>query len=159
MSALIDKLFTASQSDAIRKLCEDKSSMPLIEQAIGQKLMGCDEVIDDLPLAQLMFLTSLSPFASSPNECHDIAEIIFWGIKQENIIPSIVMHRDRELAYRCLISLGLFKKTLMQKCNRHGAPSPDFYRNVGISSFRYIGKIEISNHFYKWELFLSEMFV
>lgn len=68
-------------------------------------------------------------------------------------------HQGKSLAYRCLISLGLFKAAMERRCDRHGAPSPYFYRTIGIVSFNNIGMLEISSHFLGWEMFLSEMFV
>ena len=68
-------------------------------------------------------------------------------------------HRGKELAYRCLISLGIFKKAIVHRSERHGAPSPDFYRNIGRSTFVQIGKEDVGNHFLQWENFLSEMFI
>ena len=159
MSALIDKLFTKPQADAIRHLWEDKNSRLLIEQEIGKQIIQHDDIIHELPLTQIMFITAMSPFASSSNECHNVAEIIYWGINRTDILPYISEHQGKELAYRCLISLGLFKKALNYRCNRRGAPSPDFYRNIGISCFAQIGEEDISEHFAQWEGFLGEMFI
>lgn len=99
---------------------------------------------------------SLSPFADSEKECFDIAEIVYWGIQKTDILPLVTKHNGKELAYRCLISLSLFKKIMIKKCNRYGAPSIVFYRNVGIKTFNLIGQEAISDHFYKWENFISE---
>jgi len=79
MSALIDKLFTKSQADAIRQLWEDKSSRLFIEQEIGKEILNSPDVIKELPLAQLMFIASMSPFASSSDECYTIAEIVYYS--------------------------------------------------------------------------------
>lgn len=159
MSALIDKLFTKAQADAIRNLWEDKNSRLLIEQEIGKQIIDTDKIIQELPLTQIMFVASMSPFASSSNECYSVAEIIYWGINTPDVLPSVTEHQGKDLAYRCLISLGMFKKTLIHRCDRHGAPPPSFYRRVGISSFSKIGKEDISEHFLQWENFLSEMFI
>ena len=160
MSALIDKLFPQDKANAIRKLWEDKSSRLLLEREIGKCLVEHEGIIEELPLTQLMLITSLSPFASSARECYDVAEIIYWGIKQEDILPRVTEHFDsKELAYRCLISLGLFKKVIISKCERYGAPSPKFYRGIGVTSFKRIGKENISSHFVQWESFMSEFFV
>jgi len=158
MRPLIDRIFNESQSDAIRQLWSDKDCKDLIERQIGIELFKSEEIIDEMPLTQLMLLTSLADFSSSSQECYDVAEIIIWGVKKEDILPSIIEHRKEELAYRCLLSLGFYKKALVKKWNRHGAPSPDFYREIGAKTFWALGKKEISNHFYQWEGFMSEMF-
>lgn len=160
MGTLIDQLFPQDQADAIRKLWEDKSSRLSLEQEIGKRLVSNDGIIDELPLSQLMLITSLSPFADSSDECHDVAEIIYWGINKKDVLPKIAEYLDtRELAYRCLVSLSFFKVALIARWKRHAAPSPDFYRRVGISSFNAIGMKDIGNHFYQWESFMGEFFV
>jgi len=159
MSALIDKIFPESQAKALRKLWEDKTCHLLIQKEIGKKLLEKD-IIEEFPLAQIIVLTSLSPFAKSEEECVDVAHIIYWGILRTDILPMITeVQKEEELAYKCLISLGLFKKVLIKKYEVHGAPSPKFYRMVGITSFRHIGKDDISDHFCQWEGFMGEMFV
>lgn len=159
MSALIEKLFNKSQTTAIQKLWDDADSRGAIEEAIAQRILNSDEIIEESPLAQIMFLMTLSPFASNVSECHDVAEIIIWGLKKDNVLPSIVEHRKEDLAYRCLISLCLFKDALTYKCNRHGAPKPEFYRQVGISTFHQLGKNDISLHFRQWEAFIPEILI
>jgi len=160
MSALIDKLFSESQADAIRQLWEDKSSRLLIQQEIGKALIEHEGLILELPLTQLMLMTSLSPFADSDTECCNVASIIYWGISRTDIIPYVTdQQTQRELAYKCLISLGIFKGVIIKRWERRGAPSPDFYRRIGISSFEQIGMRDISDHFCQWEGFMSEFFV
>lgn len=157
MAAFIDKLFNKSQADAIRKLWEDTSSRSLLQKEIGKELLNTDQIINELPLTQIMFMMSLSPFANSEKECFDVAEIVYWGIEKNDVLPLVTKHNKQELAYRCLISLSLFKKVMIKKYERYGSPSPDFYRNVGIQSFSLIGKQDISSHFCKWESFIGEM--
>jgi len=158
MTALIDKLFVKSQTDAIRKLWEDTSSRTLIQQEIGKKLIDHEEIIAELPLTQIMFIVSLSPFADSEDECNNVAEIIYWGFQQPNIIPMITEHKGKELAYRCLVSLGFFKHHLIRRTERRGAPSITFYRQIGINCFNQLGRKDIGNHFAKWENFIGEFF-
>lgn len=159
MAALIDRLFVKSQADAIRTLWEDTSSRSLIKKEIAKTLLDNDQIINEFPLTQLMFIMSLSPFADSENECNNVAEIIYWGIHRIDIIPMVTEHNGKELAYRCLISLGFFKPILVRRWKRQGAPSPDFYRQVGIESFKRIGMVDIGNHFGKWEGYIGEFFI
>jgi hypothetical protein len=159
MPALIDRLFSKAQVEAIQKLWADKDSRSLLEQEIGKKLLDTKEFIDEFSLTQLMFITSLSSFASSPDECYDIAGIIYWGINRTDIIPLVTEHNNKELAYRCLISLGFFRGILSERCKRYGAPSPAFYRKIGIQSFEIIGQEDIGKHFYQWENFMGEIFI
>lgn len=160
MGALIDKLFPQDQADAIRTLWEDKSSQLLLEQEIGKRLISYDGIIEELPLAQLMLITSLSTFADSPDECYNVASIIYWGINKEDILPRVAeCLSNREIAYKCLVSLGFFREALIARWERHAAPSPNFYRKVGINSFNRIGMEDVGSHFYQWESFMGEFFV
>jgi len=159
MSTLIDSLFPSDDADSIRRLWEDKGSHLLLEQEIGKRLIESDVIIDELPLTQLMFIATLSPFASSKKECYDVAEIIYWGMQKSDILPLVTEHQGKALAYRCLISLGLFKPALIKRHRRHGSPSPDFYRAVGIESFSSVGMSDIGLHFGRWECFMNEFFV
>ena len=82
MGSIIDNLFNDSQIDAIQKLWVDKNNRLIIQQEIGKRLIDSKKIINDFPLAQIMFISTLSPFASSEKECYDIANIIHWGIKR-----------------------------------------------------------------------------
>ena len=159
MSALVDKLFDKKQADAIRKLWKDRNSRFLIQKEIGKQLIRCESVIEEIPLTQIMFITSTSSFANSENECYDIAGIIYWGLNKTDILPMVTKHQGEELGKRCLISLGFFGGVIAKKYERYGAPSPSFYRNIGTSSFYQSGKDDIGDHFSKWELFMQEFFV
>lgn len=159
MDALIDSLFSTSQSNAIRTLWEDENSRLFIEQEIGKELIESDKILDQSPLAQLMLIMSLSTFADSPEECHEVAEVVYWGLEKTDVVPSVLEHKGKDLAYRCLISLGFFKSAMVARTNRYGAPSVDFYRSQGISAFHTIGKNNISRHFVHWECYINEMFV
>lgn len=159
MVALIDKIFRPSQAEAIRKLWEDKDSKALLKREIAKQLLKDESVLVDLPLSQIMFLMSLSSFASSENECYDVAGVIYWGISQDDIFPLITEHTGKELAYRCLISLSLFKSCMEEKTKRRGAPDIKYYRLVGINSFNVLGKTDIGSHFCQWESFIGEMFI
>ena len=96
MASLIDKLFPESKANAIRELWEDKSSRLLLQQEIGKALTSNEGFIVDLPLTQLMFITSLSPFAYSDIECHSVATIIYWGINRNDILPYVTDQQERQ---------------------------------------------------------------
>jgi hypothetical protein len=159
MSTLIDRVFSKSDADAIKKLWQDNSSRLLLMQEVGKKIVESDQVLNELPLSQLTFIVSLSPFAESDEERNNVATIIYWGINRTDILPMITEHRGKDLAYRCLISLGFYKNQLTLRCERRGAPSPSFYRKVGIATFDQIGMAEVGRHFTQWEYFMNDFFV
>ena len=161
MIPLIQKLFNESDIKHIESLISDNSDIISIHKEIGIRLIGSDAIIPELPFDQLLVILSVSPFANNSEECHDVANIITWGIHEKDILPSVVdqHHKPKELAYRCLISLSFFKSTLIHKHDRYGAPSPEFYRGIGINSFKQVGMDVISQHFLQWENFINDVFI
>jgi hypothetical protein len=156
--SIIRKLFEKSDEEVVRILLDDSSSHLTMSQRIGQNLLLSEDFIEDDCWMQIYSIVTLAPFANSEQECSQVTEIIRWGASKTDVMPSIIEHRKEELAYRCLISLSFYKKRMEQKTKRHGAPSVNFYRNIGTHEFKSLGKDDISEHFYQWEGFLAEFF-
>lgn len=167
MENLVNKLFTPSEAQAINSLWRDKELRLLIKQQIGRKIIEQEKIIVDAPFSQLILIVSLSPFAETEQECVNMASIIYWARNKVDILPYLINHIDyesghvnyKEFAYSCLISLGFFKKALVQRFQRRAAPSPSYYRQAGAYSFDKIGMDGISHHFAKWENYIGEMFI
>lgn len=159
MEKLINQLFKENDVSATKSLWKDNDSHNLILREIAKALLQSEDIIPELPLHQLLLIAPLSPFASSEKECEQVAEIIHWGISRTDIMPMITIHKGSALAYRCFISLVFFKGAITRRCQRYGAPSPEFYRDVGIQSFKNIGQEDIGNHFCQWEFFIGEIFL
>jgi hypothetical protein len=159
MTSLTDNLYDGNDRKAILSLMEDKSCQHLISEAMGKKILESDQIILEDPLAQLLCMVSLAPFADSEEECVLVAAVIYWGRNQPDVFPMISEHSGQELADRCLISLSFYKGAMMRKFDRHGAPAPDFYRRIGIGTYKNIGRDDISAHFKQWESFIPEMLV
>ncbi len=107
---------------------------------------------------QLMLVFSQASFASSEQEQVDVASIVLKYIRETEIFPLVSKHEGLDLASRCLISLGLFKDKMVRSCNYHAAPTPEFYRNVGVSQFKILQRYDLSRNFTRWENFLGEFF-
>jgi len=155
---LVQKLFN-NRAEVIKKLLEEKDSKFLIEQVVAKELMNKDEFTIENPWSQIRVIVSLSPFASSKEECYEVTDIIIWGAQEKDVLPMITEHQGYELAKRCLISTSFFEKRMESRCERYGAPSPAFYRQIGRSCFKQAGQPEIGSHFDKWTLFLQELFI
>ena len=155
MEALLYELFSESEKSSIKTLEQDDSSRILLYKEAAKRLMVSD-IIGGHSKDQLLLITALSPFASDEEECIEVANILYWGIKVIDIRPFITEHNGAEFAYRALICLSLFKRMLINKHERRAAPSPDYIRMTGISNFKLIGQDDIAEHFCKWEAFLSE---
>ena len=159
MEKLINELFERKDSIIINDLIRDKNIEKLMVKEIGKKLLDNDNIILESPINQLILMVANSTFADSEEECCTIVSIIQWGIRTTDIIPMASEHRGRDLAYRCLLSLGFLQKYMYYRYKIRAYPHPSFYRNIGSQSFKNIGMTEISNHFDKWENFISEFFV
>ena len=158
MEEIWKKLVAPNETNAVSSLMQDNGNSKLLMlKSLGQRFLLSEEILIVDSLGQLMLLIANAPFLESDEECLQITNIIQWGIKETNLLPLITEHKKKDLAYRCLLSLGLFKKALEKRTNRHGAPSPNFYRFIGINEFKNLGFIEISEHFQKWECYLSEI--
>ena len=156
------KLFK-DQSNAAEILLADENSLNQVELEIAKSLLNEEGIIVENPLSQLrVIVCSMSQFASSRDECNEVTDIIIWAMKSDGVdkvVPMITEHNGYELAKRCLISLSFFEKHMCRRWQRYAAPSPDFYRKIGISSFEASGYPDISSHFDKWSLFIKEFFV
>ena len=62
----------------------------------------------------------------------------------------------QDFASRCLFSLSFFYQALEKLYTRHGAPHPEFYREMGKRTFSSIGEESIADNFEKWEDFIRE---
>lgn len=129
----------------------------MLLKSMGQKLLQKDEIFAIDSMGQILLLVANAPFIQSDEECMQISNIVQWGIKKTNILPLVTEHKEKDLAYRCLLSLGFFRPALERRTKYHGAPAAHFYRETGIQEFKRIGFVEISEDFTKWECFLSEM--
>jgi hypothetical protein len=158
MDELINRIFSGSQAKAIKELKEDSDCQRVLNEQIAKEFNKNDDILVENPVSQLTLIISESPFATSDNECVEVTKIVVWGLDKLDILPSIIEHEGQELAYRCLLSLSLFKEKMEKKWRFHGAPNPDFYREAGITSFHRIGSYEISEHFYQWEHFMRDLF-
>jgi len=160
MASLIDSLYNKHDAELIHSLWEDDASIHyIVRQQIGTKILAApNTLIDSEPDSQIMCIVSLAPFADSEDECVTVSGIICWGYRRPDVSPLVTEHQGKELAARCLLTLSFFRGVLERRF-RHGGPSPDFYRRVGMKAFHDIGMEELVAHFRKWETFLPEVLV
>jgi hypothetical protein len=155
---LAEHIFPDSM-DAIRSLANDRDTCFLVAKEVGKKLMEDNEFVAGFSFGTMSALMSQAWFASDEEECIAMSTMVLTLSKSKDVLPLVSVHKARSLAARCIVSLGLFKPALNRRHDRYGAPSPSFYRNVGISEFKNSGMDNISDHFRQWENFLNEMFV
>lgn len=127
-----------------------------VRRAIGCKVMFSEEIISDRAFDQLKMLTATAAFAESDQECVDVARMIHWIFRQPDVLPMISQHSGFDLLSRCLISISLFRKALERRLQRRGAPSPSFYREIGIITAKQEGMTLVAQHFDNWSGFIGE---
>lgn len=157
MNHIWEKIVAPNEAASVNSLMQDGDSKLMMLKSLGQRFLSKDEIFVIDSLGQFMLLVANAPFVQSDEECIQITQIVQWGIKKTDVFPMITEHKNNELAYRCLLSLGLFKPAMEKRTKYHGSPSPNFYRGIGINTFRKIGFTEISDDFTKWECYLGEI--
>jgi hypothetical protein len=144
---------------AIRILSDDRDTCFQVAKQVGKSIMERNEFIPGHSFETMAAIMSQAWFAEDENECLAISTMIMTLMKSKDILPLVSVHKNKSLAARCIVSLGLFRPALEMRHTRYGAPSPVFYRKVGISEFKNNDMSNISEHFLYWEGFLNEMFV
>lgn len=137
-------------------LLQDEVSAPTMRKSIGYEVVGGDEFITTMPFDQLKMVMSASDFADSDDECVDVARLVYRLINKVDVFPLVSCHKGIDLASRCLVSLSLFRRAMMERSRRRAYPSPEFYRNVGIGALLEIDMRSVSSHFDNWSGFVGE---
>ena len=108
---------------------------------------------------ELLPIIAMAPFSHSDEDNMIIVSIVAWGSDKTNVLPYVSEYQGKELAYRCLLSLALFKEAIEYRRQRHGAPGVKYYRVTGQNEFYKLNMNSIGDHFEQWECFLGEVFV
>lgn len=158
--SIVDQLgYNNEEKKSIQSLWRDESCRLDVKKALGSKLAGSDSLIIGNSLNQLCLIMCQADFADTEDETITVAVIVLYCLKVPDILPSLAEHRGRAFAARSLVALGMFNKAMEERCQRRGAPKPDYYRQIGKLYFKQDNLPEIANHFKLWENFLAERFV
>lgn len=155
---LVYNLFPEKSARAIDALWQDGENRGLLAREIGKKLMSSKKIVTDSPEIQLMSLLSQANFVHGEEEPVLVAGMMRKHMRDLDPLPLISRHSGRELAERCLLSLGLLHPAMEERYKRRAAPKPDFYREVGIRTMEEIGVDSVAANFKRWESFLGEVF-
>jgi len=137
-------------------LLQDESSAPSMRKCIGYGIVGGDSIITTSPFDQLKMMMSTSGFADSDEECIDVARLVHHLINKIDVLPLVSTHNGMDLAARCLVSMSLFNKAMLERSKRKAYPAPYFYRKVGIKVLSEIDMESVSIHFDNWAGFVGE---
>ena len=158
--SLIGELYNNEDRETIKSLYKDDPSLwGLLKKAIGDKIMKEQKkVLLSKPLDVLSLMCLTSTFATSEDECHRIAVIVYEYMNEDEPLPYV--HRDvgMKLSKKALMALSLYGNALEKRWRLHGAPKPEFYRKISIATFNSHGHRDIAAHHRKWEGFIGEYF-
>jgi len=160
MKSLIEQLYSNNAVELIRDLYYDDPDAKLsFYQAFGNKIFEKQDVfLSTKPLDVLMLICNTATFASSIEECHNVAVIIYRRMQEPKPLPYITDDQGITLAEKSFIALSFFNKALERRWNK-GGPSPSFYRSCAKKIFAANNLEEIADHHEKWETFFQEFFV
>lgn len=159
--SLIEQLYDKKSIDLIKSIyCEDESSRDALFKAIGEKIIESQEIfLIAKPLDILSLICMTASFASSKEECQQVAIIISKRINDENPLPYILDDNGLLLAEKTLVSLAFYSEAMEKRWKYKGAPKPSFYRDCSKLIFKKNNLDYIADNHEKWESFLSEFFI
>ncbi len=159
--SLVSQIFEPNQAKLLVDLYknESKEGKEIIYETIAKQLASSDKVVIGNELNQILLIMSESHFLLSNEEPLQVSAMMFYCLKQEDVLPKVTENSGKNLGAKCLVSLSLFEPALQSLCNRHGAPNPSFYRNVGKAVLGSENMREVSLNFDKWVHYIREHFV
>lgn len=157
MNSIVEQLYEKRDSDTIKSLyVADESTHPLLLQSIGKALFTNKNIVIGQELNQLCLMFGTADFAKDDNEKVTVAVMFYSQLKVDNPLPSLTEDRGIKFASKTIVSLSLFYHKMNKLFKHHGAPKPDYYRNIAKLYLRYDKKFEVSDHFEMWENFVRE---
>lgn len=161
MNALIDELYGPEDCNKIRSFYKEDNSLHLaLRQAIGDQItIKSEKFLSSNPVDVICLICLTARFASSEDECHRVGITVCQMLDEPDPLPYIHKDEPLTLASKTLISLSFFYKALEHRFSRHGAPSPQFYRETSKSIYKSNKQPDIAAHHEKWEGFLGELFI
>lgn len=162
IKSLIDHLYDEKNASALKELYKnDNSCRAAIKKAISSKLITDNSKIITSNAIDVFFVACLSAkFADSEDECNRVAITIYqYFDKTKETIPSMVEDRGLVFSSKCLVSLSFYPQAMERRWKYHGAPKPDFYRQLSKKVYMIYNQKDIAAHHEQWETFLGEIFV
>lgn len=160
--SLIEQLYDSKNCKALQSLYEtDPSSRPSIKQAIGSKLItDSSKIIVSNAIDALFMICLAAKFADSEDECNRVAITIYqYHDKVKEVVPCMSIDYGLTFSSKCLIALSFYPQALEKRWKYHGAPKPDFYRQLSKTIYKTFDQDDIAAHHEQWEGFLSEVLV
>lgn len=162
MVNLIEELYTPKEAASLKTLfLQDEQLRERILEAIGNKVfLEKHKILVSKPIDIIYIVCLMAKFAESEDECFRVAVSVFHHFTNTvNILPQMSEDRGLKFATKTLIALSFHLPALKKRWQMHGAPSPDYYRQVSKSIFNIHGQEDLAKHHEQWESFLGEFFI
>lgn len=151
------ELYGENTSNAIERLMEDKDNIPMIIKQISRKFYENENIIISSSTDQMMLLFSVPYFSKTEDEVICVASSVKRCLNYQSPLPLLSEHSGYDFASRTLVSYGFFKKALDKRWKSHGAPRPEFYRDIARKEFDKIGRDDVAENFDNWVSFMNEL--
>ena len=143
-------LFGEKQDKPIKKLWKDEKTKKFMIKEASKEMLKSPDLLPAHPFEQIQALMYDNSFASDEESIY-VAGIIKKLIQDpKEIFPYITEQTGIELAEKCLISCGFFKKQMQAKSKRQQYPPPKFYENIGKEIFKRNKVYNLGNNFNLW---------
>jgi hypothetical protein len=148
--AVAHRAFDDEKGKALSELWRDDSTRRLLVQEASKDLLDCADFLPHHPFEQIQALIYDNSFASDEESVYVSGVVRRFIQKPRDIVPYVTEHKSLQLAERCLISCGFFKKHLEERTKRRQAPSFEFYRETGKEIFRREDVFNVADNFDSW---------
>jgi|TARA_Y100000310_G_scaffold345607_1_gene467217 hypothetical protein len=163
--SLVEKVFLDGGDETLNKLLKDEDVKKLILKEVAKELPDYEGIITKYPNEQIMAIVLDQSFADM-DECFYVGNMIIRYMKKglqldkkiseekktsSDILPSLVYQKGIELAEKGFIGLCFFYECLEHKSNRHGAPSPEYFKSVSKTIFVQEGWPTLASNIDNWQ--------
>ena len=155
---LIEKVFTDKQPEEIAKLLQDDDCKKLLLKNVSSELQDYGDIIWAYPKDQILAIAMQPDFAELDEGFYVGNVIINYMTESKDLLPMISQHRGLELAERGLICLSFFYEHMEMRCERYGAPSPEFYVEMVKKTYIMEGMRNLAENFSNWQEYLHSQF-
>lgn len=159
MYGLLKALYCEKQQRAFESLYGDSEARDqlLLRATLAEALKDCPRILESHG-SDWIFCT-LAAFKRSPDDTARVFQAIMRHLDHFSIgllTDKIQWREMNEVADSCLIGLSFFYDYLHRNYRRKAAPSPDYYKQVGVIAFQRIGYDTISEEFDGWVSFIKK---
>lgn len=159
MYGLLKALYCERQQRAFESLytASEARDQMLLRATLAEALKDCPRILESH--GSDWMLCTLASFNRSPDDTLRVFQAIMRHLDHFSVglLDDKIQWREmNEVADSCLVGLSFFYEHLHRNYKRRAAPSPDYYKQVGVIAFQRIGYDTISDEFDGWISFIKK---